>query len=62
MEPRTSLWSSSTFRVLVRREGPSRKTEKKLPVRLKENQEQGIIQAQKKLFPGDGVQCYLEFK
>lgn len=48
MELRANLWSSSTCRVLVRREGPSRKAEKKLPVRSKENQERGIIKAQKR--------------
>lgn len=48
MELRANLWSSSAWRVLVRRAGPSRKAEKKLPVRSKENQERGIIKAQKR--------------
>lgn len=46
MEPRTNRWSPPAFRVLVRRKGPARNTEKKLPVGSEETQEGDSIKAQ----------------
>lgn len=48
MEPRTSGWSPSAFRVPVRRKGPARKTEKKMPVGSEDIQEGESSNAQKR--------------
>lgn len=53
MEPRTNHWSPSALRVLVRRKGPARKTEKELPVGSEEIQEGDSSKAQK-------INCFFE--